>query len=229
MFLTEPLAVDVDLSSLATGDLFATEITFETQAIDTRGRESGVEAFIKNPEATEPMVSFTGLKPRGEPTFDAPPVTVPGPAVCPSGPASGAGTLQFSRPDYVTDETVGAPFVEVTRIGGSTGAVSASVITSDGSAVAGADYTAVSTTVRFEDGDTSPRLVEIPIVQDQVGENNETFDVSLLDPNCVAFGAQTTAEVTITDVPEARSGRVHDRRHGHRPRGLGPRARHLRR
>ena len=80
------------------------------------------------------------------------------------------------------------------------------MITSDGSAEAGADYTAVSTTVRFEDGDTSPRLVEIPILQDQVGENDETFDVSLLDPNCGAFGDQTTAEVTITDVAVARSG-----------------------
>jgi hypothetical protein len=142
-------------------------------------------------EVREQLRRVAGLSPRGEPTFDAPPATVQVPAVCPSGPAPDAGTLQFSRSIY------GAPFVEVTRTGASTGAVSASVITSDGSALAGADYTAVSTTVRFEDGDTSPRLVEIPIVQDVVPENAESFDVSLLDPNCVTFGARTTAEVTI--------------------------------
>jgi uncharacterized delta-60 repeat protein len=200
-FLKEPLNVDVDLSSLETRELFATQVTFDTQAIDSRGGESGVKALVRNAEPDGPLVEITGLRPRGEPTFDAPPITVPAPAVCPSGPDPDAGTLQFSRPDYVTDETAGSPFVLVTRTGGTVGAVSASVITSDGSAAAGADYTAVSTTVRFEDGDSSPRLVEIPILQDDLVESDETFDVSLLDPNCVLFGAETTAEVTIAGVP----------------------------
>ena len=186
-FLAEPVRVDVDLSSLAVGELFATGITVDTQAIDTRGGDSGVEAFVRNPEAVTPLVVAAGVRARGEPDFPAPPVTPPAPAVCPLGPDPDAGTLQFSRPDYVTAEA-GNPFVLVTRTGGTNGAVSASVITSDGSAEAGTDYTALSTTVRFEDGDSSPRLVEIPILQDGVLEPDETFDVSLLDPNCVALG-----------------------------------------
>ena len=199
-FLKEPVSLDVDLSSLAVGETFATEITLDTQAIDKRGGESGVEAFIRNPEA---LVAAAGVRAQGEPDFDEPPVAAPAPAVCPLGPAPGAGTLQFSQADYATDETVGAPFVLVTRTGGTEGAVSASVITNDGTAEAGTDYTAVSTTVRFEDGDSSPRLVEIPILQDDDPlEPDESFDVSLLDPNCVAFGSQTTATVTIAGVAE---------------------------
>jgi uncharacterized delta-60 repeat protein len=201
-FLTAPVSLDVDLSSLAVGELFAIGITLDTQAIDTRGRDSGVEAFIRNPEALTPLVTPAGLRARGEPDFEAPPVTAPSPAVCPQGPAAGSGTLQFSQPNYVTDEAVGTPFVLVTRSGGTAGAVSGSVITSDGSAEAGADYTAVSTTVRFEDGDDSPRLVEIPILPDDVVEPDETFEVSLLDPNCVLFGTETEAEVTIVGVPD---------------------------
>ena len=197
-FLTEPLSIDVDLSSLATGELFATHIAVDVQAIDSRGRESGVQAFVAD---REPVLAVTtGLSARGEPTFPEPPARTVVIPTCPSGPAPGAGTLQFSQAGYVTDETMGTPFVLVTRTGGTEGAVSASVITSDGSAEAGADYTAVSTTVRFEDGDSSPRLVEIPILQDALIESDESFDVSLLDPNCGAFGDQTTAEVTIAGI-----------------------------
>jgi uncharacterized delta-60 repeat protein len=208
-FLAEPVSLDVDLSSLAVGELFATGITVDTQAIDTRGRDSGVEAFVRNPEAITPLVVAEGVRARGEPDFEAPPVTPPAPAVCPLGPAPGAGTLQFSRPDYLTDEAVGTPFVLVTRTGGTAGAVSASVVTSDGTAEAGADYTAVSTTVRFEGGDSSPRLVEIPILEDGVLEPDETFDVSLLDPNCVALGVPSTAEVTIAGVTEQPEPETH--------------------
>ena len=207
-FLEAPVSVDVDLSSLAVGELFATGITVDTQAIDTRGGDSGVEAFVRNPEAVTPLVVAAGVRARGEPDFPAPPVTAPAPAVCPLGPAPDAGTLQFSRPDYVTAEA-GSPFVLVTRAGGTNGAVSASVITSDGSAEAGADYTALSTTVRFEDGDSSPRLVEIPILEDGVLEPDETFDVSLLDPNCVALGVPSTAEVTIAGAIEQPEPETH--------------------
>ena len=79
------------------------------------------------------------------------------------------------------------------------GAASATITTSDDSAASGADYTAVSTTVRFEDGDSSPRLVEIPIVDDEDAEAPETFDVSLMDANCAPAGDQAVAEVTISD------------------------------
>lgn len=126
--------------------------------------------------------------------------TAAAPAVCPLGPARSAGTLQLSRSAYVTDGSAGTSFVLLTRTGGTEGAVSASVITSDASAEAGSDYTAVSTTVRFDDGDRSARLVAIPILENDLVEGDEAFDVSLLDPNCVAFGDQTTAEVTIGGV-----------------------------
>jgi hypothetical protein len=160
------------------------------------------EHFDIDADADDDFIGRHAERARGEPNFNAPPVTAAAPAVCPLGPAPGAGTLQLSRSDYVTDGSVGNSFVLLTRTGGTQGAVSASVITSDGSAEASSDYTAVSTTVRFEDGDSSPRLVEIPILQDDLVEPDEAFDVSLLDPNCVAFGDQTTAEVTIGGVSD---------------------------
>ena len=62
--------------------------------------------------------------------------------------------MQFSAASYAIDESPGAmQTITVTRTGGSRGAVTATFTTSDGTAVAGADYTPVNATVFFADGD----------------------------------------------------------------------------
>jgi uncharacterized delta-60 repeat protein len=53
--------------------------------------------------------------------------------------------------------------------------------------------------VRFEDGDSSPRLVEIPIREDLTAEPAERFTVSLSDPRCARLRARRSAAVTILD------------------------------
>jgi uncharacterized delta-60 repeat protein len=85
--------------------------------------------------------------------------------------------------------------VLVTRSGGSRGAASVGVATSGDTA----DFTAVRTVVRFEDGDTSPRLVEIPIREDLAIEPPERFTVSLAHPACARLGSRRSAAVTIID------------------------------
>ena len=79
---------------------------------------------------------------------------------------------------------------------------------------AGEDYTETSTTVTFADGDDSPRLVELPILQDDEAEPAETFSVSLSDAQCAALGDRTSADATILDddTPERAAGELHDRR-----------------
>jgi uncharacterized delta-60 repeat protein len=192
--------VNVDLSPLGEGQLFAVHVALDAYTIDRRGRESAVAAFIRDPQSGPALVQTTGLTALGAPPFDEPPIDALPPAECPLGADPGSGTLQLSEPAYVADESDAAgPFVLVTRPGGSVGAASATVTTSAGSAEAGADYSDVGTTVVFQDGDTSPRLVEIPILQDEDPESDETFDVSLTDPRCAPLGEQAAAEVTIAD------------------------------
>ena len=98
--------------------------------------------------------------------------------------------LQFEADSYTLSEASPTPTVIVTRTGGTTGAVTATVSTSDGTAVAGTDYTAVNASVFFADGDDVPRRVEVPIVQDSVGgEPDKTVDLTLSDPGgCAALG-----------------------------------------
>ena len=73
--------------------------------------------------------------------------------------------------------------------------------TADGTATAGADYEAESGTLTFGAGSTQ-HTVAVPIVDDQVSEEMETFTVTLSDPERATL-SETTATGTITDDDEA--------------------------
>jgi uncharacterized delta-60 repeat protein len=145
-------------------------------------------------------VRTRGLTSISDPLLVSPPEDPAAPAVCESGPDPAAGELQFSESAYRAEESAAdSARVLVTRIGGSAGAVSASVIVTGGTAHAGDDLTQLDTVVAFADGDTAPRLVRLPILQDEAAEGNETVELALADPACVALGVPSTAALTITD------------------------------
>jgi hypothetical protein len=111
-----------------------------------------------------------------------------------------AGCLQFSAATYSVAENVANATVTVTRTGGSTGAVSVNFATSNGTATAGSDYSAVSQTVNFANGDTANKTINIPIINDTTGEPNETVNLTLSNPTGgAALGSPNTAVLTITD------------------------------
>ena len=112
--------------------------------------------------------------------------------------------LQLSAHTYAVTEGDGTVEVSVTREGGATGAVSATLSTSDGTATAGADYTATTQVVSFAAGETTPRTVTIPIVSDTVTEGTETLAVTLSGPTGgIVLGAPASAQVTISDAVAA--------------------------
>ncbi|MFB2879204.1 Calx-beta domain-containing protein [Floridanema aerugineum] len=110
-------------------------------------------------------------------------------------------TLQFSNPEYVVRED-GTPVLAVTvvRSGDSSGAVSATVNLSNGTATAPADYNNTPIAVNFAAGDTTPKVITIPIVNDTLVEADETVNLSLVSPTGGAIiGTQNTAVLTILD------------------------------
>ena len=112
----------------------------------------------------------------------------------------GGGSLQFSAATYSVAENVANATITVTRIGGSAGAVGVSFATSNGTATAGSDYTAVTQTVNFANGDTANKTVNIPIINDTTAEANETVNLTLSNPTGGAtLGSPSTAVLTITD------------------------------
>ena len=88
----------------------------------------------------------------------------------------------------------------MTRAGGSAGAVGVTFATSNGTATAPSDYTAVTQTVNFANGDIANKTVTIPILNDTSVEPNETVNLALTSPTGGAtLGSPSTAVLTIAD------------------------------
>lgn len=203
MHLDKPRTIKVPLGAVRQGELFAVHVSLEAEAVNERSGESGAQVAIQDPQHLRQGLLIThGLERRGAPTFKEPRVTAPPAVRCPAGPSRHAGALQFSSPALSVGEAERTPFVLVTRAGGSRGAVTVTAHTKSGSARSGSDFTATTTQVRFGDGDISPRLVEIPIREDQTLESPENFTISLSHPHCAKLGKQRHATVTIVDDDE---------------------------
>lgn len=106
------------------------------------------------------------------------------------------GTLQFSNATYSVNENQATMTITVNRVNGSSGLVSVNFATSDGSATAGADYTASSGTLTFLDGETS-KTFTIPIIDDTAIENPETVNLTLSNPTGGATLGATNIAVLI--------------------------------
>jgi len=111
------------------------------------------------------------------------------------------GLLQFSNPAYTVNEngTVVGTAITVNRIGGNKGAVGATLTLTDGTAAA--DYTNTPIAINFVAGDTTPKIVTIPIADDAIDEADETVNLSLTNPtgNATVGDRYNNAVLTIVD------------------------------
>ncbi|HEY9297296.1 MAG TPA: choice-of-anchor D domain-containing protein, partial [Phormidium sp.] len=122
--------------------------------------------------------------------------------------AAEAGTIQFSSPTFAVNED-GTPIASVTvnRNGDSSGAVSAKLLVNGGTAIGGSsplaspvDYDNSFITVEWEDGDNTPKTIDIPLSDDALVEGNETINLTLCDcTGGATIGEQDTAVLTIVD------------------------------
>ena len=230
MELINPRTYHVNLSSVDVGESFTVLVetyasTYNRAAGAVSGQdaefETAVNTWLRDPATIGgTTVTTTGLTPIATPLPLVEPVEPVEPAPCVPGPAPdpAAGVIQFSEANYFQAESRATPTITVSRTGGSTGAVTATFTTSNGSATAGADYTAVNTTVFFGDGDAVTRTVEVPIIQDLFSaEPDRTVNLTLSQPGgCAALGSQTTAVLVIRDDDATTpTNAVHGRRHGH--------------
>ena len=108
------------------------------------------------------------------------------------------GDLQFENPSYYRDEGSNVTLT-VTRTGAFYGAVQVNYATSNGTAMAGLDYTHASGTLNFTSGATRASFT-VTILDDTAAESEENFSVHLSTPGGgAALGSPDTASVTIRD------------------------------
>jgi choice-of-anchor B domain-containing protein len=111
-----------------------------------------------------------------------------------------AGRIGFVGTAVSVGENAGLAQVRVRRNVGFAGAVSIQYATSDGTAMAGGDYTTVSGTLNWAAGELDERTITLPLVNDAASEGTETFRITLSN---VAGGAvidgSATFDVSITN------------------------------
>jgi hypothetical protein len=110
-----------------------------------------------------------------------------------------AGSLAFdSYYPYNVLEDVGTAVINVVRTGGTRGTLTVNYSSADGTATAGLDYTTVSGTLTFADGETTKSIL-LPIVNDGVTEPDESLRLFLSSTNVESLGGSPIAEVIIQD------------------------------
>jgi hypothetical protein len=119
-----------------------------------------------------------------------------------------AGSLQFSAAQQSVGEDAGTVAFQVTRSGGSNGAVSATVAIAGGSASL-TDATLLTEMISWPAGDASPRLVEVAVLDDTEPESAETLELALgAATGGAVIGTQSTATLTILDNDEQASSLI---------------------
>ena len=107
-------------------------------------------------------------------------------------------TISLANATYTETENGGQVNLVVNLSGPSNLATSVSYQTTDGTAIAGQDYTTANGTINIPAGNSSDNIT-ISLTNDTDIEIGETFSVVLSNPTNATLGAITTAQVTITD------------------------------
>ncbi len=112
--------------------------------------------------------------------------------------ATPQGTVRFTSATYSTAESAVLK-VLVVRTGGAQGSITVDYTTSDGTAVAGTDYTAKHETLTFVNNETS-KSFSITVNNNPLPQGNKTFNITLSNvTNNGTISAPSTAVVTILD------------------------------
>jgi hypothetical protein len=115
-----------------------------------------------------------------------------------TGSASGnAGTLALSASSASVAQSASSYTVTVNRSGGSSGAVAVQYATSNGTAVAGTDYTAASGTLSWADGDAAAKTFNVAISNATPFSGAKTVQITLSSPTGGATLGTASATLTI--------------------------------
>jgi subtilisin-like proprotein convertase family protein len=111
--------------------------------------------------------------------------------------------LAFATGSVTVNDDAGTASIQVVRSGGYAGPVSVTVATSNGTAVAGVNYTAVSQVLNFASGQNS-QTVTVPITNTGTLSTGLTVNIGLFSPGTNAtIGTQSTAAIVIQSLNTA--------------------------
>ncbi len=120
------------------------------------------------------------------------------------------GYLTFSATNYNGNESGGSVSFIVNRVAGSAGQISVTYATTNGTALAGTNYVGVTNSLNWSGGDSSPRIITVPLLNTGTVGGLKQFGLRLFNPtNSAGYapqlffagspGSVTNATVTITN------------------------------
>jgi endoglucanase len=156
-----------------------------------------VKVTLKNAALTASETFQVALSaPAGGATLGTPAVATV--AVTPPTGGTSAGTIVVAQGSYSVSQATGSAAVKVSRTGGSTGAVSVSYATANGTASAGTHYTATSGMLNWASGDTADKTITIPLSATAFS-GSKSFTVTLsAAAGGATLGSPSAATVSIT-------------------------------
>lgn len=113
------------------------------------------------------------------------------------------GHLNLAATAYTTNETAPAAVLTVNRAGGNSGTMTVQYLTRDGTAFNGVNYIGSTNTLLWNDGDTAPKTITVPLIHDGLVTPNKNLVVSLFNARVngtnatYALGSRTNATVTL--------------------------------
>ena len=122
---------------------------------------------------------------------------------------SNPGIIQFTSDTFTASENDGSLTISVSREGGSDGRITAQYQLRSETAVIGADFTAASGLLVWEDGETQTNTFEVELQSDDLNDGEETFTASLFSPTGGAGISRGFARITLLDsTPPPQSGSI---------------------
>ena len=115
-----------------------------------------------------------------------------------------AGTFSFDAPTYSVVESNTVATIGVNRLGGTNGAVQVTYATvAGGTATSGLDYSNVTGTLSWANGESGTKFFNVPILADAITDPNETVNLALSNPTGnAAMGPLANVSLTIMEAGE---------------------------
>ena len=110
-----------------------------------------------------------------------------------------AGVLEFTSTTFSGVEATSPMTITIKRTGVVTAAATVVVKSADVTASAGADYTALTTTLAWAAGDATDKTISLTLLDDRISEASETLRLTLSEVTGDTIGASAQTTLTIAD------------------------------
>ncbi len=110
--------------------------------------------------------------------------------------------IQFGSASYTENESAAFASITVVRTISTNGSASIRYEATDGSAIDGQHYHAVSGTLSFADGEAN-KTFQVPVINNGLADGNKTVNLGLSSPSGAVLGTPSNAVLTIVDAGAA--------------------------